>query len=116
MRGPCYSMPPAQSFPSRRHIDTLPRPMKAQRRHELQANELARQLETFPETLKRHAGTIMLVISVALVIFFLVRYRRQAAESRAVTLGNSLATARQGPMVIRTLALRRVPPEQIAAM
>jgi hypothetical protein len=90
--------------------------MKAQRRHELQANELARQLETFPETLKRHASTIMLVIAVVLVVFFLVRYRRQAAENRAATLATSLATARQGPIVIRSLALRRLPPEQLSAM
>lgn len=89
--------------------------MKAQRRHELQANELARQLETFPETLKRNASTIMLVIAVVLVVFFLVRYRKQAAENRSNVLASSLEMARSGPLRLRTLTWYGLPPDRLAA-
>src|SRR5678815_26337 len=75
--------------------------MKAERRHQLQANELARQLETFPETLKRHASSILLVITACVVVFFVVRYRRDAAINRQINLANAMSTARQGPAELR---------------
>jgi hypothetical protein len=89
--------------------------MKAQRRHQLQTNELARQLETFPETLKRNASTILLVVTACVVVFFVVRYRKAAAENRQISLANALETARGGPQALRnTDALRlQYPIEQV---
>ena len=91
--------------------------MKAQRRHQLQANELARQLETFPETLKRNASTILLVITACVVVFFVVRYRRAAAENRQINLTSALATARQGPSELRLVdaAQTQGPIENVVA-
>src|SRR3954454_22620972 len=107
--------PRAFAFPRYPHI--LPDPMKAQRRHQLQANELARQLETFPETLKRNASTILLVITACVVVFFVVRYRRAAAENRQVNLANALLNARDGPNRLRGLDMEQgqAPPELIAS-
>jgi hypothetical protein len=89
--------------------------MKAQRRHQLQANELARQLETFPETLKRNASTILLMITACVVVFFVVRYRRAAAENRQINLSNALMSARQGPQILRSADAWRLqaPIEQV---
>jgi hypothetical protein len=91
--------------------------MKAERRHQLQANELAKQLETFPETLKRNASTILLVITACVVVFFVVRYRRASAENRDVNLSNALMNARQGPQELRFVnaAQGQAPVEAVVA-
>lgn len=91
--------------------------MKAQRRHQLQANELAKQLETFPETLKRNASTILLMVTACVVVFFVVRYRRAAAENRQINLASALLTARQGPQALRNADVWRsqAPIEQVVA-
>src|SRR4051794_40415566 len=91
--------------------------MKAERRHQLQANELARQLETFPETLKRNASTILLVVTACVVVFFVVRYRRASAENQQINLANALLNARDGPNRLRGLDMEQgqAPPELIAS-
>ena len=88
--------------------------MKAERRHQLQANELARQLETFPETLKRHASKIILAVTALVVIIFVVRYRQQAEQVRLAGLSNALSVIRRYPNELRALDLMRMPELRVA--
>jgi hypothetical protein len=68
--------------------------MKAERRHELQQNSLAGFLENFPIYLRVYADRILLVVVLILMVVVLIRWRMNANATRAVQLGNDLATAK----------------------
>src|SRR4051812_12256818 len=59
-------------------ITTLPRPMKADRRHQLASNALARELEGLPDKLKRWGSTGLTIFLVAAAIGMLIRWRMQS--------------------------------------
>ena len=62
--------------------------MKAERRHELETNDLARKIVQAPDYWKQYGGRIMLAATVVVVVAMLVTFKlRQNRES--------LATARQ---------------------
>jgi len=65
--------------------------MKAERRHELKTNQLARSLETLPEKLSRHANKILFAVLVVLVLALLIRYRINSAENRRIAATQGLA-------------------------
>jgi hypothetical protein len=88
--------------------------MKAERRHQLQDNELAKQLESLPEKLQRHASKIVLAITFFLLVFFMLRYRQNAAIQRQNALAEATATAQLGPRQLRALDGQFIPPEQLA--
>ncbi len=89
--------------------------MKAERRHQLQNNELAKQLETLPEKLQRHASKIVLAVTAVLLCVFIYRYRVNNAIQRMNALASATATAHFGPRQLRSLDAQYVPPEQLAA-
>jgi hypothetical protein len=68
--------------------------MKAERRHELQQNSLARFIENFPVMVRLYADRILLVIVLIMLVIVLVRWRMNAAAERQVTVANDLAVAR----------------------
>src|SRR4051812_17738874 len=96
------------------HTATLPPPMKAERRHQLQNNALAQHLETFPEMLKRQASKIMLAITAILVVVFIVRYRNNAAQSKQEALGAAMFQIRQGPQALRSFDSQSASAEMIS--
>lgn len=89
--------------------------MKAQRRHELKQNTLARGLETLPEVSRRHGTKILVVIMVGLVVTLLIRNRvtsaRADAEQAAYWLNNGRDLVRQ----LRD-ASERVPATQFVSV
>jgi hypothetical protein len=89
--------------------------MKAERRHQLQDNELVKQLETLPEKLQRHASKIVLAITFVLLCVFIYRYRVNAATQRLNALAQATATAQLGSRELRRLDAQFVPAEQMAA-
>src|SRR5947208_7600658 len=97
------------------HAITLPRPMKAERRHELQENSLARWIDNLPIAARLYADKILLVIIAVLLVVVLIRWRIMAAEQRVEGAAESLASAR---LAIRDLTNRPAlgPPEQLAQL
>ncbi len=57
--------------------------MKAERRHELQQNSLARFIDNFPVMVRLYADRILLVIVLILLVIVLIRWRMNAAVERA---------------------------------
>jgi hypothetical protein len=88
--------------------------MKADRRHQLQTNELARQLETFPETLKRHANKIILAVTVLVVVIFFLRYRNEQQQMKRLAVANAMAVAQTYPAALRSLDWQNLAPREIA--
>lgn len=74
-------------------IAILP-PMKAQRRHELQTNTLARNIGGAPEWLRQNATTMILVVAAAVLGYSIFRFRANARVQRQLTAVQSLATLR----------------------
>ena len=72
---------------------TLPRPMKAERRHELKSNSLSTSLLLIPEKVKQYQSQIALGIVLIALAVVLVRYRMSAAEQRLAEAQESLAIA-----------------------
>ncbi|CAN5669007.1 hypothetical protein BH09PLA1_BH09PLA1_29710 [soil metagenome] len=88
--------------------------MKAERRHQLQNNELAKQLETLPEKLQRHASKIVLAVTFFALCLFIFRYRQNAAVARQNSLAGATAMAQLGPRQLRSFDAQFIPPEQLA--
>ncbi|MBC8108868.1 MAG: hypothetical protein H7Z14_19950 [Anaerolineae bacterium] len=89
--------------------------MKAERRHQLQNNELAKQLETMPEKLQRHASKIVLAVTFVLLCVFVYRYRVNTANQRINALASATATAHFGPRELRNLDAQYFPAQQLAS-
>src|SRR4051812_37267433 len=68
--------------------------MKAERRHELQQNSLAKFLDNFPIMVRLYADRILLVVVLVLLVIVLIRWRVNAAAERTSQVANDLATAR----------------------
>jgi tetratricopeptide (TPR) repeat protein len=66
--------------------------MKAERRHELKTNALARGIEDFPEYWREYGSKILLVILVAAVVFLLVRYWNDKKVRDAELVSSSMQT------------------------
>jgi hypothetical protein len=75
--------------------------MKAERRHELQENSLARTLENLPVAARLYADKILLGVIIVLLVIVLIRWRMNAREQRTEGAVDSLAMARSA---IRQLA------------
>jgi hypothetical protein len=76
-------------------LTTLPRPMKAQRRHDLKTNALAHVLEDFPGFMREYGSRILLgVILCALVVVLIINWSRGKSE-RDTRSREAIATARQ---------------------
>jgi hypothetical protein len=88
--------------------------MKAERRHELQENSLAKFIENLPIILRLYADKILLGIVIVLLVYFLIHWRMNVNASRTNQIANDLAGARTS---VRALANLRMigPPEKIAS-
>ena len=86
--------------------------MKAERRHELKQNTLARGLETLPEVSRRHGNKVMFGVLIVLAAVLLIRWRITASRGEAELAAYSLNNGRD---LIQRLddAAARVPPGQL---
>jgi hypothetical protein len=73
---------------------TLPRPMKAQRRHELKTNTLAESLRDLPELARRWGSTALLAVVVVALAIVLLRIRANNTAQKRTVDAQSLQTAR----------------------
>jgi len=87
--------------------------MKAERRHELQQNSLAKFIDNFPVMIRLYADRILLVVVLILLVIVLIRWRMNANAEKAVAVMNDLATARTGVQRLGAMQLMG-PPEQLA--
>jgi predicted negative regulator of RcsB-dependent stress response len=69
--------------------------MKAERRHELKTNALARGLEGFPYYWRTYGSQALLVVLIALIVFMLVRYWNEKKARQAEELTSSMAQVQQ---------------------
>ena len=67
--------------------------MKAERRHDLKTNTLARGLEGVPNFWREHGNRLLLVVLVAAIVFLLVRYWNDKKARDAQSVTESLQTA-----------------------
>ena len=67
--------------------------MKAERRHDLKTNALARGIEGLPDYWRDYGNKVLLVIIVALLVFLGVRYWNQKRASEAEAVAESLQSA-----------------------
>lgn len=75
--------------------------MKAERRHELQQNTLAKVLEDLPLYLRFHANKILVGVIVVCLLFLLYRHRTNSAEQSRELAKESLTNARMGMMQLK---------------
>jgi hypothetical protein len=75
-------------------VITLPRPMKAERRHELQQNTLAKFINDLPVHLQMHANKLLIGVVIVCALIFLMRYRTSAVIQNRETARNSVTAAR----------------------
>jgi hypothetical protein len=68
--------------------------MKAERRHELKQNTLARSLENLPEASRQHGSKILVGVLLALLVVFLIRQRINSNREAAVRAAQALDSAR----------------------
>src|SRR5436853_7033455 len=62
------------------YLTTLPRPMKAERRHQLQENSLVHALEAAPFFFRRYGTQILLGLLVIILVIVLIRNRAANAQ------------------------------------
>jgi predicted negative regulator of RcsB-dependent stress response len=87
--------------------------MKAERRHELQQNSLAKFIDNLPVMARLYADRILLVVVLILLVIVLIRWRMNAAVERQVAVTNDLATARANVQRLQSMPLMG-PAEQLA--
>jgi tetratricopeptide (TPR) repeat protein len=68
--------------------------MKAERRHELKQNTLARGIENLPEASRQHGSRVLVGVLVALLVVFLIRQRITSSREAATRAAWSLDSAR----------------------
>jgi hypothetical protein len=83
---------------------TLPRPMKAERRHELKTNALARNLEQAPEFFQKYGSQLLLGLVLCLLAFILVRNHYADKTRRAAEVRDNLGTALYSLDQLRTMS------------
>jgi hypothetical protein len=88
--------------------------MKAERRHELQQNTLAKVLDDLPLYLRFHANKILIAIIVICLIFLLIRHRINAAAEAKNLATESLSAARSG--VSQLNQLDQMQPNEVSRL
>jgi hypothetical protein len=90
--------------------------MKAQRRHELQTNELAKVITGAPSAYGRYGGRVLLVIVAAVLVVVLVRYRINTSRESARLARENLVAARSVITNLHMADLLPVPPSESASL
>jgi hypothetical protein len=86
--------------------------MKAERRHELQENALAKWMNNFPVMVRLYADRILLGLVVVLLIIVLINWRVNTSRKRIESASNSLAAARSAITQLLNTPMSGL-PEQI---
>jgi hypothetical protein len=68
--------------------------MKAERRHELKTNSLARGIEHLPEASRQHGTKVMVGVLLALLVVFFIRQRIVSGRAREASAAQALNAAR----------------------
>jgi len=68
--------------------------MKAERRHELKTNSLARGIEQLPEASRQHGTKVMVGVLLALLVVFFIRQRIVSGRAREASAAQALNAAR----------------------
>src|SRR4051794_14430548 len=90
----------------------FPALMKAERRHELQQNSLAKWIDNLPVMARLYADRILLVVVLILLVIVLIRWRINTTEARSVQIANDLAAARSSVNKLQTMRMVG-PPDQL---
>lgn len=90
--------------------------MKAERRHELQTNELAKVITGAPSAYGRYGGRVLLVAVAAVLVFVLVRYRITASRESARMARENLTAARSIISNLHIADLLPAPPNEAASL
>jgi hypothetical protein len=90
--------------------------MKAERRHELQTNELAKVITGAPSAYSRYGGRVLLVVVAAALVFVLVRYRVTSSRESARLARENLAAARTTISNLHFADLLNAPPSEAASL
>jgi hypothetical protein len=83
---------------------TLPRPMKAERRHVLKANSLIWTLQGLPETIKKYQSQIALGLVLVALAIVMVRYRINMAQERLMGAQQNLGVAAEDLHRLKNMA------------
>ncbi len=67
--------------------------MKAERRHDLKTNTLAREIENLPELWRRHGNKLLLVLIGIMLIIIVIRYRLTESAQREFSAKTALTKA-----------------------
>jgi hypothetical protein len=90
--------------------------MKAERRHDLQTNALAKVITHAPETWHQYGGRVLLGVIAAVLVFVLVRYQISSSRQAKVAAADNLAAARQMIEQVRAVTPGEVSPQQVASL
>jgi hypothetical protein len=82
--------------------------MKADRRHQLATNELAKQLESLPQKLQRWGNTALTVLLVFAAVAMIIRWRMVRAENTRQAMLDQLAQAQ------RDVATLQISPQELS--
>lgn len=80
--------------------------MKAEHRHELKTNDLAKSLITFQDYVKLYGGRVALGIAIVILITVLIIQRKNRAQTQTAFYRDELATARN---IVESLSHTRSP-------
>src|SRR3954471_22835746 len=75
-------------------LTTLPRPMKAERRHHLQENSLVHALEAAPFFFRKYGTQLLLGVLIVVLVIMLLRNRAASALATEEECRKSLTNAR----------------------
>jgi len=90
--------------------------MKAERRHELQTNTLAKVITGAPSAYSRYGGRVLLALTAAVLVFVLVRYRVSSSRESARLARENLAAARTTISNLHFADLLNAPPSEAASL
>ena len=83
--------------------------MKAERRHDLKTNALARGIENAPQMWREHGNKLMLLLIAVLLVIILVRYRMAESALRDKTAKDALSKAEAELAELQELPFSRTP-------
>ena len=86
--------------------------MKAERRHDLETNSLAKVLTQAPEFFRRHGAKALLGVVIVVLVIIMMRQRSNQAEQEVNVAWSNISAARQATMQLDDLPRRRLDPTQ----
>jgi hypothetical protein len=86
--------------------------MKAERRHDLKTNALARGLDSAPEFARRYGGRILLAVVLLVLLVILLNNYRKSADQAQTQVAAALANARNATVLLENLPPQGANPKQ----